>query len=329
MDENGLSRLPRALGGSDSFSKRAQPPESGSTHRTGREGSRKRSRHRDRRRRRHRSADDEATRPAASRRWRAVEGHGERGEEGSWERASDPEFQLGTTSGVIAAGAWGARLEIAGLIEAGCSSEQLLSIIRRGKESGEPLRLTSPSRGAGPSEKAHSGVGSYSPRSERGLRRSRTRSVVASPSAPLEEDTPDKGVSQLLENEGEDMESVIAEQKMILSTLARREDDPPWMFPAPLSKEPLYGSGTKVASGLKMEATPMSFSKKANPPPKESAVSKPPAPARVIQAVAAEEESRPTFSRKAKPPPVGTLPEPVRAGVPPTPRPGGTPRPIP
>ena len=323
MDENGLSRLPRALGGSDSFSKRAQPPESGSTHRTGREGSRKRSRHRDRRRRRHRSADDEATRPAASRRRRAVEGHGERGEEGSWERVSDPEFQLGTTSGVIAAGAWGARLEIAGLIEAGCSSEQLLSIIRRGKESGEPLRLTSPSRGAGPSEKAHSGVGSYSPRSERGLRRSRTRSVVASPSAPLEEDTPDKGVSQLLENEGEDMESVIAEQKMILSTLARREDDPPWMFPAPLSKEPLYGSGTKVASGLKMEATPMSFSKKANPPPKESAVSKPPAPARVIQAVAAEEESLPTFSRKAKPPPVGTLPEPVRAGVPPTPRPGG------
>ena len=61
-------------------------------------------------------------------------------------RGSDrPEDQrrpkLGRTSGVFAAGAWAARLEIAHLLESGISTEALLSEINSGRESDRPLEM--------------------------------------------------------------------------------------------------------------------------------------------------------------------------------------------
>ena len=49
--------------------------------------------------------------------------------------------KLGRTSGVFAAGAWAARLEIAHLLESGISTEALLSEINSGQESDRPLEM--------------------------------------------------------------------------------------------------------------------------------------------------------------------------------------------
>ena len=39
----------------------------------------------------------------------------------------------------------------------------------------------------------------------------------------------DKEVGQLLEDEGGNLDDIIAEQKLILNDLAKRDDEPPWM----------------------------------------------------------------------------------------------------
>ena len=52
---------------------------------------------------------------------------------------SQREPKLGKTSGVFAAGAWAARMEIARLLEAGFSAETIVSEINSGQESDEPL----------------------------------------------------------------------------------------------------------------------------------------------------------------------------------------------
>ena len=56
----------------------------------------------------------------------------------------------------------------------------------------------------------------------------------------------DKDVGQLLEDEGGNLDDIIAEQKLILNDLAKRDDEPPWMSSASGSKDSLFGSGDKV-----------------------------------------------------------------------------------
>ena len=46
---------------------------------------------------------------------------------------------LGKTKGVTSAGAWSARLEIANLLEIGCSPDHVISMVRKGKEADHPL----------------------------------------------------------------------------------------------------------------------------------------------------------------------------------------------
>ena len=69
---------------------------------------------------------------------------------GAWSHLSSPgprdetsprSFSLGATSGLVAAGAWAARLEVANLLESGCPPEQSLALSRRGEESDIPLTL--------------------------------------------------------------------------------------------------------------------------------------------------------------------------------------------
>ena len=130
----------------------------------------------------------------------------------------------------------------------------------------------------------------------------------------------DKEVGQLLEDEGGNLDDIIAEQKLILNDLAKRDDEPPWMSSASGSKDSLFGSGDKVSPGLSMEAPATVFGKKASPPPKSSMVIKTP-PSRPEKPAGDDVgEPLPTFSRKAKPPPPGSLPEPTRVRMPPTPR---------
>ena len=115
---------------------------------------------------------------------------------------------------------------------------------------------------------------------------------------------------------------IIAEQKLILSTLAGKDDEPPWISSS-LQLESLYSSGSKVATGLRMEAPPVSFNKKASPPPKSCGVAKRPALASPPPVPRADDDALPTFTRKAKPPPPGILPEPTKVKAAPTPRGGG------
>ena len=319
----GLSTLPKTLGSSDSFSKKANPPERGDSHFPERGRHRTRSRQRDRGRRRRRSDRENNTpRSETNRSRRTDEGQRKVSEDDSWEKIPGSEFQLGATSGVIAAGAWGARLEIAGMIEAGCSKGQLLRMIRSGEERLVPLRLEVPKGGVCPSERGHFREGSYSPGSLTGRKRSRTRSAAGPPFEHPRDDVAEEEVKQLLEDEGDNIDDVIAEQKLILSTLARGEDDPPWRSSQTLSKESLYSSGGKVSGGLRMEAPPVTFAKKASPPPNLSKVVRQSTPSLPPPTREEVDEQLPTFSRKAKPPPPGTLPEPTKMGLPPVARGG-------
>lgn len=54
---------------------------------------------------------------------------------------SVPVLELGRTSGVISAGAWAARLEMANLLEAGCDPTSLVKMVREGTESDHPLDM--------------------------------------------------------------------------------------------------------------------------------------------------------------------------------------------
>lgn len=48
---------------------------------------------------------------------------------------------LGKTDGVVAAGAWAARIEIASLLEEGIEGDTLLYLIRKGREDNRKLTL--------------------------------------------------------------------------------------------------------------------------------------------------------------------------------------------
>ena len=190
----GLSKLPKALGSSDLFNKKANPPEDDKCHRSRRRSRRTRRRRGGHRRRRRRSTgDDHTPNSVIERGRRADDSRRDEREESFRENRPGLDFQLGATSGVIAAGAWGARLEIASMIEAGCSNEQLLRMIRMGEESTTPLHLISPHRGGCPSEKVYPREGSYSPGPIASTRRSRTRSVAKLPvETPREEPQEDE-----------------------------------------------------------------------------------------------------------------------------------------
>ena len=55
--------------------------------------------------------------------------------------AETPVLELGRTSGVTSAGAWGARLEMANLLEARCDPSTLIRMVRDGTESDFPLKM--------------------------------------------------------------------------------------------------------------------------------------------------------------------------------------------
>ena len=53
------------------------------------------------------------------------------------------DVRLSRTTGVTAAGAWAARLEIADLLDSGANPEEIIRAIRAGEEEGRPLGLFS------------------------------------------------------------------------------------------------------------------------------------------------------------------------------------------
>ena len=92
------------------------------------------------RRRRRREGSGETETPLRSHRRRRRR----RQETGDESRATTPvDVRLSRTTGVTAAGAWAARLEIADLLDSGANPEEIIRAIRAGEEEGRPLGLFS------------------------------------------------------------------------------------------------------------------------------------------------------------------------------------------
>ena len=76
------------------------------------------------------------------------------GYEASLDASASPSVKLGKTSGVVAVGAWAARVEIARMLEQGVPGTKILEAIRKGEEGEFPLStadsLEPPSRPATP-----------------------------------------------------------------------------------------------------------------------------------------------------------------------------------
>lgn len=229
-------------------------------------------------------------------------------------------FCLGATSGLVAAGAWAARLEVARLLESGCHPDHLLSLIRRGEEGSTPLRLDWDAREWSECLDKDSDQRSTASRPAHGPSDDRSRSPLRSAGEPGEAEE-FKEVGDLFE--GEKMEDVIAEQAAILSEIAKSKDDPPWLAPkSSRSGGPSIGGKSSGATVLQMATTEPTFSKVAPPPPSDFKTAGPRPFKRQPDTPAAGEEL-PDFKRKAAPPPQGVLPEPVKVPQrPPPPRPG-------
>ena len=209
-----------------------------------------------------------------------------------WKRYEAParsgRSQLGQTSGIAAAGAWAARWEMASLLEARCSVENLVSDIRSGREGDHILQLGAQTSAAG-SLRSWSPVGSGVKAEER----------KTSPD--------DKEKSNLFggSSESGDFDEEIAKQRAILESLVdgSASNLPPWAqapsggaasgikrnpsssaYPYKSSKEPVFGrpatppsegsrlrggSGLSLDSRRPVETAPQElqqFSKRAVPP---------------------------------------------------------------
>ena len=242
---------------------------------------------------------------------------------GAWSHLSSPGPRDDATSGLVAAGAWAARLEVANLLESGCPPEQLLALIRRGEESDIPLNLDWDAK----ETRGHSDRDADL-RSNASLAECTASERFRSPRHPS------KGASAVdstreLGNlfEGESMEDIIAEQAAILSEIiiAKSKNDPPWMTAGP-SEVGGANASSKGARGntvLQMAATEPTFRKKSAPPPEGLKAAAKEGPKRIYEPEMDSEEL-PSFRRKAMPPPPGVVPEPTKGpGQRPAQHPGG------
>lgn len=249
---------------------------------------------------------------------------------GAWSHLSSPgprdetsprSFSLGATSGLVAAGAWAARLEVANLLESGCPPEQLLALIRRGEESDVPLNLDWDAKETRGHSDRDADLRSNASLAER-TASERSRSPRH----------PSKGASAVDSTrefgdlfEGENMEDIVAEQAAILSEIAKSKNDPPWMTagPSEVGGANASSKGTRGNTVLQMAATEPTFRKKLAPPPEGLKAAAKEGPKRIYEPEMDSEEL-PSFRGKATPPPPGVVPEPTkRPGQRPAQHPGG------
>ena len=196
-------------------------------------------------------------------------------------------LKMGRVTGIPAAGAWAARLEIANLLEKRCDPESLIEMIRRGEEGEHALRVD----GSGPEGE----ILGLPPRAP-------TESEKSSPArtpgshVPMDEDEvrdlfPDSSMTEVLE-----------EQQAILSAIKSKvgESSAPWLK----TKGSDYPSSS--ASGLRMKPLQVNFARPATPPPMGMRFDP---PKRKVSGMGADprldEPEHLQFKRKAEPPPLG------------------------
>eukprot|EP00435_Cladocopium_sp_Y103_P019421 s1582_g4.t1 len=261
-------------------------------------GGRSRDRSRGARRRRRRGSGETRTRSPSRRHRRR-----RRREAEEDSRSAVPvDVRLGHTTGVTAAGAWAARLEIADLLESGADPKEIIRAIRAGEEEGSRLGIFSqpnqpPDRGPEDSD-------------------------VPSPTADGE-DSFLGPPGNFGPSEDGDWEIVTAKQRSIFDTLESEKDRiPPWAKPAHPERPPgAPSSGSAAAaSAPKRDAkqaensrTPpgnlfgtgdskVEFPKPAKPPSKAARVSYVETREQSPRKEENAEPERVKFSRPAKPP---------------------------
>ena len=206
---------------------------------------------------------------------------------------------LGRTSGLTSAGAWSARLEIANLLEVGCSPDHVVSMIRKGAEEQHPLGANGELKLVWVNEKGE-------------VCKSLKRKADGPPAASLAEES--KSAASSVEDPDE-VADALSHGAGLASLQGGTGPLPPWVESQAARKEDLPPS--RSGSDRKKSPPGSGFAKPARPPTDRQT-----APKKVEAA-----ESRPgedAFKKRAVPP---------RDGVPPvakipvvTPRVGGIPR---
>ena len=176
--------------------------------------------------------------------------------------------RLGKTSGITAAGAWAARLELASLLEAKCDLMILAKEIREGKEGDHFLK-------AGGELPAPKATGDEASESER-------ESLVT---------------QEMLDNP---LEEEVERQKAILNSIALQQGVPAWANPY----EDTSSTTSLPISSLNLVGE-LSFSKKATPPPNRMDRLRSPS-VEVVRKK--REESPLKFAKPARPPQEGQGP---------------------
>ena len=185
---------------------------------------------------------------------------------------TDDRFSLGRSSGLMAAGAWSARLEVMNLLEARCDPGNLIRLIKSGKEGSRAL-MPDGSIEVGKDEKAKSESFEDSP--------------VLTPTSPASE-------------KDRRPEDDIMKQKAILESLADFPGGvPPWQKPR---KREQGTSPAHSSSSTGVAAIEAGFAKRAKrPPPSFEGVQTQQSEVEVVPQNAVE-EPEPVFPKKATPP---------------------------
>lgn len=155
-------------------------------------------------------------------------------------RSRSPSWALGRTEGVLAAGAWAGRLEIADLLEEGIDADTLLYLIRKGKESGRKLKPD----------------GSLEDPLPRVPDEESEVAPTSRPSSPLGKGDAREVLGDMTD---EEWNLALAKQKSILESLAGGGERPPW------AKE----KSRSAIAGRFFPADPagVTFVKSSKPPP--------------------------------------------------------------
>eukprot|EP00435_Cladocopium_sp_Y103_P069079 s364_g32.t1 len=213
------------------------------------------------------------------------------------------EVRLGRTTGVTAAGAWAARLELADLLESGADPREIIRAIRAGEEEGVSLGIFS--EHAAPADRDPGETETPPPRNR-------------------EMDPPSVPPGDFESPEESDWELVTARQRSIFDTLeSERDRMPPWARPAhpegPPPGPPSVGSSsaapaasreTKRTEGARTPPgnlfgtgeSRVDFPKPAKPPPKSAHVSFVEMRSQAPVEKESVEPERVQFPKPAKPP---------------------------
>ena len=182
--------------------------------------------------------------------------------------------KLGRTSGLMAVGAWSARMEIASMLESGVSAAEILDAIKKGEESEAPIRSVE-----GPSQRIP-GERMQSSRSSPAAEKSQT---LASEYREIKNSSSPSTISRNTDRSSRDTPRWISDAPFADLPFAKKAELPQEVNssenePVPTSPQADEGDSpldeveslNRALTSMDMEGLFGSFEKKADPPPAET-----------------------------------------------------------